>query len=249
MKAATFLANLRHKRVMAFIPPYTEARADLYRKQHDAVRRKIEKTYGLGNTKNAPPDQETLQAYKKIEQFLGGSLWQERQTDCARFSNITLTDGQKAALTDMARKTMRDYIAAYNLQAEVSAKGSPQPLYDDLSRFSNRNTLADIHANHITRESLSKMASFGFTERSALSLSGMLISKSVGAWKNPDRAVYVKPSMDRTMPTEQALAAIMDYWKEQRYMLHQRRMLIESPEYRDMIRQQRDQKEGGRGIL
>jgi len=231
---------------MAHIPEYTDAQAALFRRQREAVERKILKTYGITKAEIAS-DGKVRQAYQDIEKFLAGQDWKDRYAEYEQRSGITLTGEQVTQLTNAARDITQQYVGAYALRAKVMEKNTENDVnyHRDEHQYdmAYRNRLTDIYTNHITRESLSRIASFGFNEKDALSLSGRLIKDSIAVYSDPDCSVaFVPPLQIQKIPLADTLREISGYWEEERATLQGQHS------FRNMIKAGRAKANEGRNL-
>jgi hypothetical protein len=198
---------------MSVIPEYTPERAYMFERERSSVRAKIGKIIDLHHT--ASLDEIRGRHENMVDASFRTLSWLDRCAECAKHSDLDWNEQQQAKLDEIA-KTMLYRILDGDQMLQASFERENHLVKDGSANFKGE-SLVEIYLNHVTRESLSQIKSMGFSDRSAVSIGGQVIKKSLGF---SSQSFSVKPYYNPEISTDANVSKIYSHWKLMRDVLN-----------------------------
>ncbi len=145
--------------------------------------------------------------------------WVQRRNECIGFSKDTKKVIDTEKVDSFAHDVMMRYAKAFFLRGKVHENYHKNPSYRNPTIL-NKMDMIDIYMNHITNDAQTKLESFGFNRRSALSLQGALINNIIDIYEEsahyPNFKVVVNPLVPRPKTdqhAEEIVKTISGHWQ------------------------------------
>jgi hypothetical protein len=192
-----------------------------------AVRRKLQKTYGLSDTNIAIPQEIRTKIAEGLQETFGGARWERTRSEAIAQSQPS--HARAIDIDAVAARMVTRYTEAFQLRRVVNCIGNSNIAGNEKAFYQStetRRVLTDILINHVSNQTEAELRSLGLTTKSAHMLHGLIIATSMQLYTthaNYWGALFVNPQLGsmRNRPDSAAegrVAELGGYWRDQ--LLH-----------------------------